>query len=691
MFNLTRYFSTVSFVLIAAAAGFLTAYYSHVTREQLVRHERSRAEDLTQVFENSLWREFEPLLAEPVQQAPEALRQRIGDARLREAMASMMRGTNVIKVKIYNPAGITVFSTDPKQIGESKANNEGFRSAAAGVSIGELTHRNQFDAFEGTLEDRDVIATYVPIHGVRDGVEGVAGVFEVYEDVTSFVQAANDRVKWVSTSVMLVLAGLYLAQFWVVFRAQKFLKAQEQALEQANTELDTRVRERTLDLQNEIVERRLAEDRLDFLAYHDPLTGLPNRLQFKEHLTEHLSRLDVTHSKLAVLFLDLDRFKDVNDTLGHSVGDALLIAVSQRLQTKVRTTDLLSRLGGDEFIFVLNGIANAEEAAVVAREVLGLFVEPFDVVDKHFYLSASIGASLAPDDGADVDILVRNADAAMYESKAQGRNRCHFYTPEMTASAQERIYMEALLRAAISRGELAVHFQPKVDTLTQKLKGAEALLRWNSAELGAVSPVRFIPLAEENGMVVDLGAWVLRETCKQIAAWDAEGFVVPSVSINLSVKQLERGNFPALLREVLTETGVAPPRIEFEITESVILAVKDAFAMLDDLRATGVYLSVDDFGTGYSSLSYLKNLPVQTLKIDRSFIEGIGQSGSDEAIITAIVALSHSLGLSTVAEGVETQEQAAFLRAQACGQIQGFLYGRPVSATAFLQQWNQIV
>jgi len=313
------------------------------------------------------------------------------------------------------------------------------------------------------------------------------------------------------------------------------------------------------------------------------------------------------------------------------------------------------------------------------------------VGENHFYLSASIGASMAPEDGEVVDILVRNADAAMYEAKALGRNRCHFYTSEMTAQAQERIQLEGLLRRAIDAGELAVHFQPKVDTQSIALCGAEALLRWTSKALGSVPPARFIPLAEENGLIIALGAWVLRESCRQLAAWDAAGFKVPQMSINLSVKQLERGDFPQLLRDVLTETGVDPARLEFEITESVIMAVEDALAMLEDLRATGVSLSIDDFGTGYSSLAYLKALPVQTLKIDRSFITGIGENRSDEAIIRCVVDLSRSLGLSTVAEGVETQQQALFLRELGCNQIQGYLYGKPVAADDFLRQWMAAV
>lgn len=683
MFNLTRYFSTLSFALMAVAAGALTYYYRHTAYEQLLRHEQNRAEEFTQVMENSLWPHFQPLIETGNRSPVDVLRERADNTRLRESLGDMMRGTTVLKIKLYARDGITVFSTDPSQIGENKASNGGFRSALSGTAISELTHRNQFDAFEGTLQDRDVISTYVPIYSAQQ----VVGVFEVYQDVTRFVQASDRHLMWVSLGVVGVLAALYLAQFMLVRRAQTILRVQAGALQQANLELDRRVQERTRELEVEIAERRHAEQRLDYLAHHDPLTDLPNRLLFKKRLSHSLQQLSPNAGQLAVLFIDLDHFKDVNDTLGHSVGDVLLATVTRRLQSCIRPGDTLARLGGDEFICILQDIAGPATALEVADQLLELFRQPFTVGDNQLYLSASIGISQAPLDGMDVDVLVRKADAAMYQAKAHGRNRSHFYTSEMTASAQERIELESLLRDAIQSQELSVHFQPKVDTQSGRLLGAEALARWNSAVLGSVPPARFIPLAEETGFIMELGFWVLCEACRQVAAWDAAGLHVPVVSINLSVKQLERGNFPELLRSVMRETGIAPDRLELEITESVIMDVEDAFAMLADLRALGVRLALDDFGTAYSSLSYLRKLPVQTLKIDCAFIAGIGKNRSDEAIVQAMVAISHSLDLMTVAEGVETAEQYAYLRRLGCEQVQGFLFGGAVSGEAFLARW----
>jgi len=690
MFNLTRYFSTLSFALIALAASALTLYYRHTTHKQLLHHEQNRAEEFTQVFENSLWPYFEPVIDAATSGTADILRERAANTKLREAMGMMVRGTTVLKIKIYTRDGITAFSTDPQQIGEDKAGNAGFQSALRGTPISELTHRNQFDAFEGTLQDRDVISTYVPIHSTAAGKDRIAGVFEVYQDVTPFVSTADQQLKWVSISVAAVLAALYLAQFMVVRRAQAIIRTQARALEETNLALDHRVQERTHELENEISERRRAEARLDYLAHHDPLTDLPNRLLFKERLSQSLQQVALRDAQLAVLFIDLDNFKDVNDTLGHSVGDTLLTTITRRLQSCIRPTDTLARLGGDEFICILENTKGPATALAVADQLLELFCQPFTVDDKQLYLSASIGISQAPVDGMDVDVLVRKADAAMYQAKADGRNRSHFYTSAMTAYAQERIQLEGQLRDAISANELSVHFQPKIEVQSGRLLGAEALLRWNSAELGNVPPSRFIPLAEETGFIMDLGFWVLCETCRQVAAWDEAGLHVPVVSINLSVKQLERGNLPELLRTVMRETGITPDRLELEITESVIMAMDDAFAMLADLRALGVRLALDDFGTGYSSLSYLKKLPVQTLKIDRAFIIGIGENRSDESIIQAMVDISRSLDLVSVAEGVETAEQFAFLRRLGCDQVQGYLFGKPIPAPEFLSRWQAL-
>jgi predicted signal transduction protein with EAL and GGDEF domain len=354
----------------------------------------------------------------------------------------------------------------------------------------------------------------------------------------------------------------------------------------------------------------------------------------------------------------------------------------------VRLIDMLARLGGDEFICLMEGVRSEDDVEILAREVIGAFELPFVLGDHELFLTASVGICLSPSDGDSVLDLMRNADTAMYRAKALGRGNFHFYTPEMTRDAQERIRMENLLRRALDNGELSVHLQPQVETRSGRLVGAEALVRWNSPELGLVMPMRFIPLAEDSGLIVGLGNWVLRESCRQVMQWRRSGFDLPQVSVNLSVKQLERPEFIDVLRQILDETGMDAASLKLELTESVMMAVGGAFDLLERLRDLGISLSLDDFGTGYSSLSYLKMLPVQQLKIDKSFVDGIGKNSGDEAIIRTVMELARSLDFEVVAEGVETIEQSDFLAGLGCEQLQGHLHGKAVSAPEFRARWS---
>jgi diguanylate cyclase (GGDEF)-like protein len=379
----------------------------------------------------------------------------------------------------------------------------------------------------------------------------------------------------------------------------------------------------------------------------------------------------------------------VNDSLGHAVGDELLIAATKRLVGHLRASDTLARLGGDEFVCTIEDVKDASEASCVADKLIELLSQPFEIGEYELFVSASVGICLYPADGEDVDTLVRNADTAMYQAKAAGRGRSHFYSPEMTAYARERSRIEGLLRRAIEANELSVHYQTKVDP-EGRPTGAEALLRWNNAELGSVAPLRFIPLAEETGIIIPLGEWILRQACRQMMDWRAAGLNVPRVSVNLSVKQIQHSDIIETVRAVLSDTGLEPAALELEITESVIMNIEDALAILERLHELGIHLAIDDFGTGYSSLAYLKRLPVNTLKIDRAFVSGIGENAGDEAIIRTIVALARSLKLTTVAEGVENAQQASFLAAHGCDEIQGYYFGKPQPADAFATHWQNL-
>ena len=692
MFNLSRYFSTVSFILIVMAAGALGPLYRVLSVQQMTELAEQRNIAMAQVFENSLGNPLATLISASLGRDVDFLKKSVETAQLRDNVFVLMRNTSVVKVKIYSRLGMTIFSSEPSQIGESKLNNAGFRSAMSGKVSSGLTRRNNIDTLEGTRADIDVLSSCIPIIGKDRSIEGV---FELFQDVTPFMTQLQRSLWWVTAVVFAVFTTLFLLQFLVVRRAQRILEEQEGRIKTARDTLEIQVDARTEELRRanrllkgEISERRQAESKLNYLAYHDPLTGLANRRCFVERLEESLHESAQHGHQLAVLFIDLDQFKQVNDSLGHGVGDELLVAVAARLSEHVRLIDMLSRLGGDEFICLMESVRSKEEVSTLAREIIAAFEYPFGLGEHELFLSASIGISLFPGDAENMIDLMRNADSAMYRAKSIGRGQYHFYTPEMTRDAQERIRMENLLRRALDNGELSVNLQPQVDTQSGRLVGAEALLRWNSPELGQVMPSRFIPLAEDSGIIIPLGNWVLRETCRQVMQWRRSGFHLPQVSVNLSVKQLERPEFFDTLGDILDETGMDASCLKFELTESVVMGVADACSLLQRLRDFGISLALDDFGTGYSSLSYLKLLPVQQLKIDQSFVMGIGQNTGDEAIIRTVMELATSLDFEVIAEGVETAEQADFLAALGCQQLQGYLHGKAVAPAEFRARWS---
>lgn len=440
---------------------------------------------------------------------------------------------------------------------------------------------------------------------------------------------------------------------------------------------------------SDITRLKESQEQLDFLAHHDPLTNLPNRLLFQDRLLHAIGRAAREAQQLAVMFVDLDRFKNVNDTLGHQVGDQLLKEVASALHGRLREGDTLARLGGDEFVVLLEHVDGQYGATQVAQKLVALFEQPFMVSGHELFVTGSIGIALYPQDAQDANLLIRHADVAMYQVKSRGRNGYQFYSPAMDGEGIERLRMEALLRRAIERHEIFLHYQPQVEIDSGRLIGVEALVRWHNPELGAVSPARFIPMAEDSGFINQLGEWVLNEACRQMGRWDALGLQVPKMAVNLSVRQVERGAMAPLVARVLAETGLAPRRLQLEVTESIIMNTGDAAAFIGELHGLGVGLAIDDFGTGYSSLAYLKQLPVDVLKIDRSFIKDIPADADDEAIAIAIIQLGKSMNLSVIAEGVENEQQAAFLLRHGCTRAQGFLYGRPVGPEALLADWGQ--
>ncbi|WP_428605342.1 EAL domain-containing protein [Sedimenticola sp.] len=436
---------------------------------------------------------------------------------------------------------------------------------------------------------------------------------------------------------------------------------------------------------SDITDKKLSEQRIEHLAHYDVLTDLPNRVLFTERCEHALSRARREGHQLVVMFLDLDRFKHINDSLGHPVGDRLLQQVADRLIKLIREEDTVARLGGDEFVVVLEDVTDTHVVAPIAEKLLKAFNEPFNLDENQLHISSSIGIAIFPTDGQDVTTLVRNADAAMYRAKESGRNNYQFYTREMTVSANERVLLENSLRQAVEQQQLVLHYHPQYVLDGGQLVGYETLVRWQHPEMGLVAPDRFIPLAEETGVILALGEWVLRKACFQAKAWLDAGYQFGSVAVNVSGSQIERGNIVDLVKQVLWETHLPAHLLELEITENFIIQhAEQAISTLDGLRDIGVSLAIDDFGTGYSSLSYLKRLPINKLKIDRSFVHDIPDGKFDTAITRAVIALGKGLSLRVIAEGVETPSQRDFLLAEGCHEAQGFLYTEPLPAEEFV-------
>ncbi|MFZ4650979.1 MAG: putative bifunctional diguanylate cyclase/phosphodiesterase [Rubrivivax sp.] len=634
--------------------GVLIWAYQHYTEELLVDHESRSNADLTRALANTVWGDYREFVARSGALPRESLASDPAVAQLRADVLTKMGGLRVVKVKVYNLQGTTVFSTDPRQIGEDKSANAGFRSARDGVVASDITYRDRFDAFEGTISGRNLIYSYIPVRPRPDAP--VEGVFEVYSDVTELVAEQNEARAQIAAILLAALVCLYLFMLFIVRKAHRIIEQQQR-------------------------ERAAQEEAIRHQAHHDALTGLPNRVYFAERLSEVLAASQGSRPGGALLFIDLDRFKVVNDSIGHAGGDTLLKAVAERIRRALRMGDLVFRMGGDEFTAILPTIEGPDCAASAARRIISGLSTPFKIYGHEVCIGASVGIAVFPADGSSVDALVRNADAAMYSRKQTERGSYAFYQASMNERAAQRLGVEAALTRAFERGEFELHYQPRVHTLSGRVVSVEALLRWNHPSRGLLLPDEFLAVLEDMDLMTLVGEWVLQSACRQLAQWRAEGLQTLHVSVNVSPRQFQQVGFAEMVSRVLADTGLPPAHLELELTESLLIAdAEGAGRILAALEACGVHVAIDDFGTGFSSLDRLRRLPVQTLKIDRGMVADLPGSERDRAIVAAIGALGRALGITVVAEGVETHAQANFLRGTACGELQGYLFSRPVPA-----------
>lgn len=438
----------------------------------------------------------------------------------------------------------------------------------------------------------------------------------------------------------------------------------------------------------DVTDRKQSEETIHHLAYHDALTDLPNRRMYVQQLSKEMMQAKRFQSNLAVLFLDLDRFKDVNDSFGHDVGDMLLIEASKRLQACLKPGDVVARLGGDEFTIMQNQLQDRNEATALAEQIMNQLQRPFELDGHVFNVSCSIGIALYPQDGDNPEDLLKRADTALYTVKSRGKNGYDFFDPTMEAKSLERILMENEMRKAIEQEQFQIYYQPKIDIATSAMTGMEALVRWVHPELGIIPPNRFIPIAEETGMILALGEWILKQACKQNKIWHDQGYTL-KVSVNLSARQIYQKDLVEMIKDILRETNLSPDWLELEITESIFVKMEEATAVLQQIRDIGIQISIDDFGTGYSSFSYIKSLPVDTIKIDASFIRDIHHNQESQAIVKAIVTIAQSLNMNVIAEGIELYDQVAALKENGCDHGQGYLFSKPLPTDDFDQFLRQ--
>ena len=504
---------------------------------------------------------------------------------------------------------------------------------------------------------RDVIAAYAPMGDLGLGTVLKIDEDELYQPITSRFASL------IALLLALVAAGMTLLRRQVVPLVQK--------------------------MSLEISERKRAEEQISFLAYHDALTGLPNRLLSQDRFEQVMAYADRSHTKAALIFLDLDNFKEVNDSHGHSIGDALLKEVAVRLGESVRSMDSVGRQGGDEFLIVLTELHEADAITGVVEKVLKRLTEAFNIEGMEWFTSASAGIVVYPDDGKDFESLLRNADTAMYQAKGAGRNTYRFFNKQMNVDAIEHLHMRNELGKALERSELVLHYQPQVDLASGEVFGAEALIRWNHPTLGMVQPGRFIPVAESSGLIVPIGEWILLEACRQAVEWLHAGINLV-VAVNISAMQFKSGDLKESVSRALAESGLPANLLELELTESILIqGAENVLNTVRQIRALGVSFSIDDFGTGYSSLSYLKRFAVSKLKIDQSFVRDLATDPEDAAIVRAIISMAHDLNLRVIAEGVEREDQLKFLQSHNCDEIQGYFVGKPVPAMEFCKQSNE--
>ncbi len=650
-----RMFWIISAIGTLVTVGLLVALYEWQGRRAILEESARNDRHFVQMVGNIVWDRHEDFVLEMQKLPNEQLRLHPSQGDLHQTIQETVRNSNVLKVKIFSPLdGRTLFSTEPKQIGD-KHPGAPLDAALAGKASSKVQHRESFNAVGGQVLNREVFSTYLPyyVNGDANTSRKPDFVMEVYSDVTARVAMHQSSRSLIVAGVLTSLLLMY-GMIWKLGHSatKRLTEAEADKLEQ--------------------------EGRIHHQAFHDALTGLPNRMSFTHKC--HALDKKPPPSGFAVLYIDLDGFKPVNDSLGHHFGDMVLKKVARRIRRSLREEDKVYRVGGDEFV-VMIASDDMPTLEIAARRIMVAVAKPYNLEGMDVALSASIGIGRWPLDDQSLVQVVSCADLAMYSAKRAGANQHAFYTKCMRAEADDQVQLLSGLRLALERQEFELHYQPRVSSLNGRVESFEALLRWRHPEQGLLQPARFIKVLEENSLIVDVGAWVMESAARQLAKWHAEGHRGLHVSVNVAARQFRAKNLVESVEQVLKKTGIPPEALELEITEGQLIHDLDHAAQtVVRLKALGVMLSIDDFGTGYSSLSYLQKLPIDCLKIDRSFVKDLDEGAMQNNIARTIASLAHSLEMTVVAEGVETDVQASLLRNWGCEQLQGFLFSKPVPA-----------
>ena len=660
MFRLLRYFSIASFVSMVLAAIVLGILHQLFEKNRLLRYGEKQNITLAQAFSNSVWPKFRNFANAAKQLDADALRRQPDIAKLKQSVRDAVRNTPTVRVTIYQLDGRTLFSTDYMQIGAGNGGVAGFRSARHGQALSEITHYDKFSTFNGELVNRDVMSSYIPLRSSTEAP--LEGVMAIYTDVSELNASDDKEELLVTSSVIAVLAALYGILFIIVRNADRIIRRQYE-------------------------HQRRIEKSLRHMTTHDMLTNLPNRMLLLDRVKQLLTSAERYNHLFAVAVIDLDNFQNVNNSLGHHIGDKVLQTLAQRLAGCVRESDTIARLSGDEFVASLPDIKSNADLFQIAKKMLAAVSLPIEADGRELHLTASIGIALYPEHGKDPETLLSKADMAMHSAKNLGGNRHQMFVEHMSEEVQQQVQMEDEMWRALENNEFVLHYQPVVDLKTGAIRGAEALLRWPNDHGTWLSPEEFIPIAGKCGLIVPLSEWILSEACTQLQAWREMGHGLRdlTMAVNLSPRHFATAGLETMIAGLIEQAEIDPGRLHLEITDRMLTDMSEStVANFEGLKRLGIKLTLDDFGTGYSSLGYLRTFRIDMLKINRAFVQDLPNSADNLAIVTTIISLANSLGLTVVAKGVETRAQLSSLEQLRCHFAQGFLFSRPLPADEFL-------